>query len=149
MLDKIRLHAAGELPDDWASALGLDRGFDGRLCRFLNIEFATLQAEVLKGGTDEELLEFVFQKSRKPTEEEVEVWNGFMMKIGWRDAYAERCVIRLREAGLPTDLVETMFDFIEVDEGRRLRWGNYNNCDGSTAIARSDKMPVTAADRHR
>jgi hypothetical protein len=31
-------------------------------------------------------------------------------------------VIRLAEAGLPTDLVDTMFDFIEVDEGRPLRW---------------------------
>jgi len=123
MLDKIRLHAAGRLPEGWVAALGLDRGFDGRLCRFLNIEFGTLQTETLKGGTDDELLEWVFENGRKPTGEEIEVWNGFMMKIGWRDAYAERCVIRLAEAGLPTDLVDTMFDFIEVDEGRPLRWG--------------------------
>lgn len=122
MLDKIRLHAEGKLPEDWVSALGLDRGFDGRTCRFLKIDFAALQAETLKGGTDEQLLEWVFENGRKPSDEEIEIWNGFMMKMGWRDVYAERCVIRLTEAGLPIDLVSSMFDFIEVDEGRPLQW---------------------------
>ncbi|MES2439281.1 MAG: DUF5069 domain-containing protein [Verrucomicrobiota bacterium] len=123
MLDKIRLHAAGKLPEDWVVALGADRGFDGRVCRFLKIDFVELQAETLKGGSDGELLAWVFENGRKPSEEEIEVWNGFMMKVGWRDSYSERCLFRLEEAGLPTDLVSTMFDFIDLDEGRPSRWG--------------------------
>ena len=121
VLDKIRLHAQGKLPEDWVVAKGLDRGFDGRCIRFLHVDYAALEAETLKGGTDEELLEWAFAHGRKPSTEEIEVWNGFMMKYGWRDAVNERLLFRLDEAGLPPDAAQTMFDFIELDEGRTPR----------------------------
>ncbi|MEO7101239.1 MAG: DUF5069 domain-containing protein [Luteolibacter sp.] len=122
MLDKIRLHAEGKLPEEWVMALGLDRGFDGRVCRFLKVDFAAIQAETLKGGSDEEILAWAFAHGRKPSDEDIEVWNGFMMKMGWRDSYAERRLFRLEEAGLPSDAASTMFDFIDLDEGRPSRW---------------------------
>lgn len=118
MLDKIRLHAEGKLPEAWAGALGLERGFDGRVCRFLKIGFAEIQAETLKGGSDEELLEWALANGKRPSEEEIEIWNGFMSKMGWRDAYSERIAFRLDEAGFEPGCVETMFDFIDLDEGR-------------------------------
>jgi gluconokinase len=118
VLDKIRLHSKGQLPEDWVAAMGLQRGFDGRCVRFLHLEYAALEAETLKGGTDEEILGWAFAHGRKPTEEEIEIWNGFMMKYGWRDAAHERLLFRLDEAGLPADAAKTMFDFIELDEGR-------------------------------
>jgi len=121
LLDKIRLHAQGKLPEDWVVAKGLARGFDGRCIRFLQIDYDALEAETLKGGLDDELLEWAFANGRTPSAEEIEVWNGFMMKYGWRDAANERLVFRLEEAGLPADAAETMFDFIEVDEGRATR----------------------------
>ena len=121
LLDKIRLHAQGKLPEDWVVAKGLARGFDGRCIRFLQLDYDALEAETLKGGTDEELLEWAFVNGRKPTLEEIEVWNGFMMKYGWRDPAHERLLFRLDEAGQPADAAETMFDFIELDEGRTPR----------------------------
>ncbi|MFM7209544.1 MAG: hypothetical protein ACKOY8_06970 [Verrucomicrobiota bacterium] len=52
----------------------------------------------------------------------MEVWNGFMTKRGWRDEANEVLMRRLKENGLgPEAGVDTMFDYIEVDEGRQPR----------------------------
>jgi gluconokinase len=120
MLDKIRLGKAGKLPAEWESARGTGHktSFDSRCCRFLNIEYAALEAETLKGGTDAELLEWAFRNGRQPTEEGIEIWNAFMMKRGWRDSGSERLNERLAEIGLPPGTVQTMFEFIDLDEGR-------------------------------
>ncbi len=121
LLDKIRLHAQEKLPEDWLVAKGLAKGFDGRCIRFLQVDYDALEAETLTGPADDELLEWAFANGRKPTVEEIEVWNGFMMKYGWRDGANERLTFRLDEAGLPPDAADTMFDFIELDEGRQPR----------------------------
>jgi gluconokinase len=121
MLDKIRLAAAGKLPEGWQAARGtaMKNSFDDRCCKFLGIDYATLEAETLKGDkSDEELLEWAFNHGRRPTEEEIEVWNGFMLKRGWRDAGTQRLNERLAEIGLPPGAVQTMFEFIDLDEGR-------------------------------
>src|SRR5687767_832857 len=57
MLDKMRLEAAGKLPEGWRTARGTTNtgSFDSRCCRFLHIDYADLERETLKGGTDEEL----------------------------------------------------------------------------------------------
>jgi hypothetical protein len=120
MLDKIRLAAAGKLPEGWQAMRGATKGtFDWRCCKFLNIEYAALETETLKGGSDEELLAWAFAHGRQPSEEEIEVWNGFMTKRGWRDAGTQRLNERLAEIGLPPGTVQTMFEFIDLDEGRR------------------------------
>jgi rubredoxin len=120
MLDKIRLYAAGKLPEDWHGPRGaaMKNSFDDRCCRFLRIDYAAIEAETLKGGTDEELLTWAFQNGRKPNEDEIEIWNGFMTKRGWRDAGTQRLNERLAEIGLAPGTVPTMFDFIDLDEGR-------------------------------
>lgn len=121
MLDKIRLAAAGKLPEDWQPARGtnMSGSFDARCCRFLKIDYAALEAEALKGDkTDEQLLEWAFQHGRRPGEEEMEIWNAFMTKRGWRDAGTQRLNERLAEIGLPPGAVQTMFEFIDLDEGR-------------------------------
>src|ERR671931_1590502 len=89
MLDKIRLAAAGKLPEAWQAARGTKskNSFDSRCCGFLGIDYAALEAETLKGGrTDEELLAWAYANGRQPSEEEIEVWNAFLTKRGWRDA---------------------------------------------------------------
>ena len=118
MLDKIRIHAAGELPPGYQEHLG--SGFDGRCLNFLHIEYDALRERVLAGGKDEEILEWCYQHGRRPTEEEVETWSGFMSKRGWRDEASDRISFRLKEAGLEHRDKEavTMFDFIDLDEGR-------------------------------
>jgi hypothetical protein len=121
MLDKIRLNAAGKLPEGWQPARGtaMQGSFDARCGRFLKVDYAELEKETLKGGSDEELLAWAFKRGRQPTEEEIEIWNGFMSKRGWRDAGTQRLHERLAEIGLPPGTVQTMFDFIDLDEGRK------------------------------
>ncbi|OYW76196.1 MAG: DUF5069 domain-containing protein [Verrucomicrobia bacterium 12-59-8] len=119
MLDKIRLMAAGKLPADWQPMRGAAKGsFDWRCCEFLKIDYAALEAETLKGDSDENLLAWAYANGRQPTEQEIEVWNAFMTKRGWRDAGTQRLNERLEEIGLPPGTVQTMFEYIELDEGR-------------------------------
>jgi len=121
MLDKMRLAAAGKLPQGWLDSRGTKRegSFDWWCCQFLKVDYAALEAEVLKGKkSDVELLAWAFQHGRQPDEEQIEFWNAFMMKRGWRDDASERVKMRLGEIGLPPGTVQTMFEFIDVDEGR-------------------------------
>ncbi len=117
MLDKIRLHQAGRLPEDYVPNLG--GGFDERACIFLQIDYAGLVGRVAQGGTDEAILDWAFAQGRKPSEEEIEVWNDFMQKRGWNDEMSPRLAMRLKEGGFEnrTD-VQTFFAFIDLDEGR-------------------------------
>ena len=65
------------------------------------------------------ILEWCFQGGRKPSGEEAEVWNAFMMKRGWRDDGTEGLEAAKREAGLgPRADIQTYFDFQDADEGR-------------------------------
>jgi len=120
MLDKIRLFASGKLPEGWHAARGAEMkgSFDARCCRFLGIDYAAIEKETLKGGSDEELLAWAFKRGRQPSEEEIEIWNAFMSKRGWRDSGTQRLNERLAEIGLPPGTVQTMFEFIDLDEGR-------------------------------
>jgi gluconokinase len=116
MVDKIRLHAQGKLPEDHVPNLGI--GFDGRCCSFLKIEYPAL-VEIVKGGaSDEAALEWAFQHGRKPSEEEIEVWNEFMRKRGWNDDGSATLQKRLREGNFDRPDVQTFFDYIDLDEGK-------------------------------
>ncbi len=120
MLEKIRRHAAGGLPADYVPYLG--KGFDKRCALFLGVDYGALTARVLEGGTDEEILAWCFVTGRQPSENEILVWNEYMIKRGWRDT--DRAPNDLQEykdkygMGHRTDIL-TYFDFYEVDEGRR------------------------------
>ena len=118
MLDKIRLHAAGRLPaDDYAANLG--KGFDLRCVTFLRVSYEELKARTLGGSeTDEQLLAWSHARGGARTDEECEIWNGFMMKRGWRDAGADVLAKRIRESHLEAQTVLTMFDYIDFDESR-------------------------------
>jgi hypothetical protein len=120
MLDKIRLFASGKLPEGWHAARGAEMkgSFDARCCRFLGVNYAAMEKEALKGGSDEELLAWAFKHGRQPSEEEIEIWNAFMSKRGWRDSGTQRLHERLAEIGLPPSAAQTMFEFIDIDEGR-------------------------------
>lgn len=120
MLRKIRLHAEGRLPGDYQPYLG--GGFDGRCLRFLRIGYDALVARVLAGGTDEEILEWCFTHGHRPTENEILVWNEYMIKRGWRDTDAPASSFKEYKEkyglGHRADIL-TFFDFYEVDEGRK------------------------------
>ncbi len=118
MLDKIRIHAAGNLPPLYLPHLG--DGFDGRCLRFLGVSYEDVKKLVLAGEPDEAVLDWCLVHGRKPTEEDIETWSGFMIKRGWRDDASERIVFRLKESRIEARDrdVATMFDFIDIDEGR-------------------------------
>lgn len=113
VLDKIRLHAQGKLPADYNRGTGMD----GRCVRFLHIEYPRLVERTLQGGADEEILEWCFQKGRRPNEEEILVWNAFMCKRGWRDEASEGLAEEKRKRGFAhRDDIQTFFDFHKADE---------------------------------
>jgi gluconokinase len=118
MIDKIRLHAAGRLPASYHAQLG--QAFDGLCLRFLGLEYPAIRERALAGGSYEELLDWAFQHGRPRSAEEIEIFNAFMTKRGWRDSTCERVVFRVKESGLEARAAEcvTMFDYIDLDEGR-------------------------------
>jgi uncharacterized protein DUF5069 len=81
MLDKIRLHARGELRADCHANPGLRMGGDG-LCRaFLRVAYADLKTRVLEGGTDEEILDWCF--SRAENQARLICWSGTNLAASW------------------------------------------------------------------
>jgi gluconokinase len=121
MLDKIRLHAAGHLHADFHPNLG--SGFDGRCCRFLGVEYPALCQRVFAGGSDDDILAWCYTAGTRPNEEQILIWNKFMLKRGWRDeddGSTQELESYKASSGLAhrTDLV-TFFDYYEVDEGRK------------------------------
>jgi hypothetical protein len=117
MLDKVRLHARGELPADYQSNLG--KGFDAKCCAFLHLNYSEVAERVNQGATDDEMLEWAFTSGRRPSNDEITMWNEFMRKFGWRDHAAEILARRKREGGMENRAeIDTMFQFIDADEGR-------------------------------
>ena len=120
MLDKIRLKAADQLPDGYFTGLEPDRTvFDARCTRFLQVDYEQLRKRTLEGGTNEEILEWCFQNGRRPNQEDIEVWNGFILKRGWRDSGSEEFAETKKQAGFgDRDDIQTFVDYHDVDEGR-------------------------------
>jgi len=120
LVDKIRLHAAGDLGPDYIENLG--GGFDGRCCAFLGVKYEDLKKQTLTGATDDALFQWCCAHGRRPTDDEIADWNDFMIKRGWRDSASGRLQSRIKEAKFEHRAHEilTMFDFIEADEGRPL-----------------------------
>ena len=119
MLDKIRTNAKGELPPVYQANLG--KGFDANCTAFLRVNYKQVVELVKQGGSDEEVLNWCFVNGRRPDDEEIYVWNEFMRKRGWNDEITEFLVRRKKEAGMAgRSEIKTMFEFIDVDEGRSL-----------------------------
>src|SRR5216110_391284 len=97
MLDKIRLHARGELAEDYHTNLGKPRTADGACTNFLQVNYNELRDRVLAGGRDEEILEWCFEKGRRLNDGDLRVWNGFLSKLGWRDSLTPRLEQRKKE----------------------------------------------------
>jgi gluconokinase len=120
ILDKIRLQARdGRLPDGYhLGPIPGKRTFDDRVCRFLGVEYGDLARRTLQGGSDEEILEWCFATGRRPDAEQIEVWNAFMGKRGWRDEAAAGFVEQKAAAGLAgREDIETFFDLMDAEEG--------------------------------
>ena len=120
ILDKIRLHARGSLPEGYhLGVIAGKRTFDDRVCQFLGVTFEALTERVLAGGTDEDVLEWCFETGMRPSAEQIEIWNGFMSKRGWRDAASQGLISQRADAGLgDREDLQTFFDVMDAEEGR-------------------------------
>jgi Domain of unknown function (DUF5069) len=119
MLDKIRLHARSELHDDYHKNLGAPRGADGACSNFLRVNYSDLRERVLQGGTDEEILEWCFERGRRLNNGDLFVWNGFASKLGWRDSYTSVLEEAKKKDGIADRTpILTIPDLIDFDEGR-------------------------------
>lgn len=119
MIDKIRLRAGDELPEDYHNNLGRVRTADGACCNFLRIHYRDLCERVKQGGTDEEILEWCYEKGRRLNEGDLLVWNEFMRKFGWNDFATPTLNEQKQKLGLSdrADIV-TMGQLFDVEEGR-------------------------------
>lgn len=123
MLDKIRMKQRGELPADYHANLG--KGFDLDCCEFFRVAYADIVAQVEAGAGDAEVFAWCCRNGRDPAPHEIRVWNDYLRKRGWNDEYSPRLKSRLEGLGMSgRDDVLTMFDLLEVDEGRPPRGGN-------------------------
>ncbi|MFL6569373.1 MAG: DUF5069 domain-containing protein [Chthoniobacterales bacterium] len=119
MLDKIRLHARGELGSDYHRNLGRGQAADGKCSDFLRVKYEDLRERVLQGGSDEEILDWCFEKGRRLNDGDLKVWNGFVTKLGWRDFASEFLAERKKELGLENRPdIACIPDLIDFDEGR-------------------------------
>lgn len=121
ILDKIRLFAKeGKLPDGYhLGYMPGNRTFDERVCKFLGVDFNALTKRTLEGGTDEEIFEWCCQTGKRPSPEQIEIWNGFMSKRGWNDAASKGLQANKLEAGFgDRDDIVTFFDLMDLEEGR-------------------------------
>ena len=117
MFDKIRLYAAGKLPEEFQANLG--KGFDARALTFLDIDYPSIVERVKQGGTDGDFLDWIYQRGRHPTDEQIQIWNEFMRKRGWNDDGTPTLKRRLKEMGAENRAdIQTTFDYIDLDEGR-------------------------------
>ena len=119
MLDKIRAHARGELPAEYQPNLG--KGFDGSCVEFLGVDYDDIVAQVKQDQSDEQVLEWCRRNGKQRTASEVQIWNEWMRKRGWRDEITPTLERRKRESAFAgRDEIQTMFDYIDADEGRPL-----------------------------
>jgi len=120
MLDKIRLHARSELSADYHPNLGATKAADGACCNFLRVNYVDLRERVLQGGTDEEILEWCFERGRRLNDGDLMIWNSFNSKLGWNDFATPRLEREKQKHGIVdrADIV-TISDLIDFDEGRK------------------------------
>jgi hypothetical protein len=120
MLEKIRMHARGELHEDYHKNLGAVKAADGACCNFLRVHYRDLRDRVLEGGMDEEILEWCFEEGRRLNEGDIMIWNCFNSKLGWKDFAAPMLEELKQKHGIAerTDIA-TIPDLIDFDEGRK------------------------------
>src|SRR5258707_11065022 len=125
MVDQIRAHAKGELPPDYQANLG--KGLDEHCVNFLSVGYNLVVQYVNEGLSDEAVLQSCFGMGHRPSQPEIYMWNEFMFKRGWHDDASQTLKQMKREEGLTArSEIETIFQLIDVAEGRALHTNHYD-----------------------
>ena len=118
MLSKIRLLEAGTLREDFHEMIG--QGLDGRLCNFLQIDYAALREKTLTTEDDDSIFDWVCETGRQISETDILIWNHYVTKLGWMDQVSESLAKRKKSSGLESrNEIVTMIEYFEYDEGRK------------------------------
>lgn len=121
MVDKIRLKQQGLLPEGYLLGFTDPTCLDARFCRFWEVDYDDLAAKAIEVEDNEELLKYAFRNRKWPNDEQILVWNSFLIKRGWRDNGSfEEDKVAAGCAG--RDDVQTYVDLHDVDEGRKPRF---------------------------
>src|SRR5438128_4373677 len=141
MLDKIRSHARGELPAVYQESLG--KGLDEKCATFLRAKYSLIVEYVNDGLTDGAILQSCFAMGHRPSEDEIYMWNEFMRKRGWNDELSDALESRKkREAMLSRSEIQTVFQFIDADEGRLVNDKHINGYSRSKYARTGNGVPA-------
>jgi hypothetical protein len=125
MVDQIRAHAKQQLPPEYQANLG--KGLDEHCVNFLGVSYKLVVEYVNAGLSDEAILQSCFAMGHRPSDAEIYMWNEFMLKRGWHDDASLTLKQLKREEGLTArSEIETIFQLIDVAEGRAPRMNHYN-----------------------
>jgi gluconokinase len=139
MIDKIRSHAKGELPLEYQINLG--KGFDQKCATFLRVRYELVVDYVNYGLSDDAILESCFGMGRRPSEAEIYMWNEFMRKRGWNDELSETVDNGKKKEGMASrSEIQTMFQFIDADEGRSVNDKHFN-CYSRPRLWQNGRLP--------
>ena len=121
LIDKVRLHAQGLLPEAYVPFLlrpGL--ALDGRFLAFTGLQPEALREAVYSTKHDPEILAWVREASAPHSPEEIEAWSAALEQL-CPDRVLARFLARLSpELALQVDFTQhPLFDLIEMEEGRR------------------------------
>jgi hypothetical protein len=117
LCDKIRLHQAGELGEDYHANLG--GGMDLWICQFLGVAYDALADVIRSGASDPEALDWARKNGIKRPDYEFAWWTAYMKTRGFRDDLSERLASRIEESGFSDrEDINSFMDYIDADEGR-------------------------------
>ena len=85
-------------PPEYHANLG--RGADGLCIKFLQVPYKQCNSVRWPEAADEEILEWCYDYGRRLEEDDLTVWNGFILKLGWRDMAAKRLEKVKADSGL-------------------------------------------------
>ena len=117
LVDKIRLHEASQLPDDYQPNY-LHKGFDLAWFKASGVEPDTLVDVVKNSITDGQVSDWV-KANVNASDEAKAALRDDLLSYGTEGALLERLIQRKAESGLQDrDDIRNMFDYIDADEGR-------------------------------
>lgn len=121
LIDKVRLHAQGLLPEPYVPFLlrpGLP--LDGRFLAFTGLQPEALRQAVLSNQDDQAILAWVTATALLHTSQEIEAWSDGLVRLQPDRALA-RLLGRLSpELAKQVEFTQhPLFDLIDMDERRR------------------------------
>jgi gluconokinase len=84
------------------------------------VNYGVLTQRVLKGGTDEEILDWCYTNGRRLNEGDLVVWNAFVSKLGWNDFASPVLDEQKQKSGAAERSdINTVADLIDFEEKRK------------------------------